>query len=112
MSGEEIIRAFVHALLDQTPPQRERKPREESRPAPQQLGFDFGQITQLIDARLQKLLYDGTPAPSADDLTRQWLSTEEMQRRQQRTPGTYRPDGDYANGDIGPTTPWVAPPVR
>ena len=115
MTGEEIIKAFVQALLatpGTTATKTERRPAVSSNP-PQQmpLGLSPEQIVDLIDRRVEHIIAQGdTPGgEQLNTMTPGWLEPEEMRARQERTNGTYRPDGDYPDGQAGATMPWIAP---
>lgn len=110
---EKILRAhvsFVQTLLDERAsvategrrPSGKPKLQSQSQPEQMPLGLAPEKIVDLIDRRFSHLLEQGEAATA-------WLPHDEVVRRQERVGGSYRPDGDYADGQAGPAMPWIAP---
>jgi hypothetical protein len=88
-------------------------------------GPDLAQVAAVVDRRLDALLNNEPPAaPAASDLDRMfnanpvgWQEGDQTdmfaneQRASEQSPykPTYRPDGDYTDGEEGPMTPWASP---
>lgn len=85
-------------------------------------GPDLAQVAAVVDRRLEALLTNEPPqAPTAAELdgafSTGWQSgdqtglfaDEDLASKQSPYKPTYKPDGDYPEGEEGPMTPWASP---